>query len=1683
MEYTKGQIVHGTINKVSSKGVYIKFENNDGYGFLPSYHMTDVDEKGEILLKRFQKLSIAIEKLKNESRNFYIVSQIRYSKILKKIEQEKQKAEQLGLFNSIVAPIHPGNVIECKIIKASTNKIQLNVGGYENVFVEKDEIAWGNQDAKNQSYCEGQIVDAVFLYANSESRTLFFSLKRLRKNPYEEDLYSYDTEKLLAFLGIKKNLFVGKCVRKKEHVSFLVDIISYNNQKDEELEGELLVNPYTGANLKALFKDQDSTSLVDGNYYQVTLVAAPTKYRKENNEPFVFSVSSFSKFEENPYKFITNEVFKKSDNPHSNTTIARLLEEVGKQMYSSKDRTFFELLQNADDAAAPKSENSVEVVVKTYDNCLLFCHNGCAFSRSDFVSISSAANSTKRKQGNKTGYKGIGFKSVFSDADSVHLLSRGFNIKFEKNNPLFRDFHSFYYKARNCRSEEDYNRIMAPFRDDEKSFRGISDMPWQILPLWENNNDIFSSVKGDYNVCIGIKTKVVNLYEESIKKLAQQPEFLLFLRNTKRLNLFGKVIEKSLTLGKIVLRSDSQTKRYIKRDFSDISVTNAEFKKYPSLHLQIREVHNLTTGEKELHFFEKDQDKSSTIPNKLAESGITTISFVSNVEEECIVPREVNKASYPLFAYLPTSDQRFAFPFYVNADFVLSSNRESVQGDNPWNVYLFAKIASCLVRWVSEVASVNQPNYLNLLVSKLFDEKSSDAKYLASSFNCAYIEALRSQRFILNDCGEKVSCNQILIDKSGLSSFISSDSFYTLTRTSKRLPHSSLDATILEEDIFGIEKITKAKIYQILTENIEIVRLWILSTDEESRQQFFVWLSQDENNAVIISSIPFIQFGKQWFSTRELADKANHIVSTQKTFTIKDVLSKLGIVCSDTIIDSHPLAGNTTTMEEKSLFALIKDKDTSLLSFQDRFRLVECCEKFNNVGEAAIANWPLFRNQKGSFVKMASMFAYREYAPVWLHDYMLKEDECHVILNKFLVRDENILPDIVEPNILDILKSTDVYEIYSYFKNRWTNGLTQKLIDQKVSNVISLVEVYPETNVKYIQSILQLSLSSSSVYSEYSLEYRIIKIASSDSNCINPLRSKITIDGIPLLSISLKDEFHVLYNNKQYEFHLSQILTSYSDSLKLSTVANNFTNIVGADSIFAQNEANPKNVYRDLFANTICKSVQLNVEQFCFIMLLCQSTHYNFISFRDLRNYIRVSDEQWFVNVLEYCLYNDLGEALYACLQTPGISYPCGSLSGKFIDSDEYTLSSERVPSFVSSWADTENKKKFLKKLGVYDKDGNDIQRRITFKANKIVNDYWNISDSKIIRSFLEWVKSSVCLPVQGDNQVAILEKLFASLRIAGKHCEDDFSNSSEWSNQLYLAWKKESGITIKIISGLLPYRGICDNLHFFNAQDGEYYYFSSSKTIYLSSTKEAASILTDVYSDRTIPFEKDDWNSIFLVSANVVNDKDAEIEELKLIIEELRSYKRSDNQSEIDEHGKVIEKNDTDEISRAEINRQARVAAKEFLSSLSDYDCDEWDAENSYNIITDKIKYKGKTIVVVVCSSQSRKLYLHPRAFAELMQDPDNLLLNYAGDHRIYSLSFDDIFMDNPNVNIVFDTDIVTPSEIVELANKYMYSKKTCFVIENPKHSQSDAISSFGLNEKKNDGKVEIFNLEDIFD
>jgi hypothetical protein len=92
---------------------------------------------------------------------------------------------------------------------------------------------------------------------------------------------------------------------------------------------------------------------------------------------------------------------------------------------SYNNRSFIELLQNADDAGATK------FYVNNDLSGLIVANNGREFTTQDVISLCRSASSNKAK-GQSIGYRGIGFKSIVGFAQNVHLLSEEYNISFSK---------------------------------------------------------------------------------------------------------------------------------------------------------------------------------------------------------------------------------------------------------------------------------------------------------------------------------------------------------------------------------------------------------------------------------------------------------------------------------------------------------------------------------------------------------------------------------------------------------------------------------------------------------------------------------------------------------------------------------------------------------------------------------------------------------------------------------------------------------------------------------------------------------------------------------------------------------------------------------------------------------------------------------------------------------------------------------------------------------------------------------------------------------------------------------------------------------------------------------------------------------------------------------------------------
>lgn len=112
------------------------------------------------------------------------------------------------------------------------------------------------------------------------------------------------------------------------------------------------------------------------------------------------------------------------------------------------DRSFVEMLQNADDAGSRK------FAVHLSEDQIICANDGRPFSESDLRSVCRSGASNKKK-GETIGYRGIGFKSVAALAHQVKIISGGISVVFDKDLtavaiglprdkvPLIRIPHSF----------------------------------------------------------------------------------------------------------------------------------------------------------------------------------------------------------------------------------------------------------------------------------------------------------------------------------------------------------------------------------------------------------------------------------------------------------------------------------------------------------------------------------------------------------------------------------------------------------------------------------------------------------------------------------------------------------------------------------------------------------------------------------------------------------------------------------------------------------------------------------------------------------------------------------------------------------------------------------------------------------------------------------------------------------------------------------------------------------------------------------------------------------------------------------------------------------------------------------------------------------------------------------------
>ena len=392
---------------------------------------------------------------------------------------------------------------------------------------------------------------------------------------------------------------------------------------------------------------------------------------------------------------------------------ASLLDTVSSDIYSESQRFVFELIQNADDAAEGKNN---EVHFEFLPNCLIVAHNGNSFDENDIKSLTSAGASTKKDDQTKTGYKGIGFKSVFGKSDRVTIFSDGFQFRFDKS------FHT-------------------------------TKLPWQIIPIWTEVNDLEKNIGNfitshNYNVSTAIEISEAESLQSDLNELLESGQILLFLRKITKISVSNNgssayTIEKT-----VVNQGDAFNEIALSKNGKKLSTWIVKtFEKIP---VSIETKTELIKDEK--------------TPDKLKEVDFTEISFAARIDDGKI--KALKGEDSLVFTYLPTKVIEFEFPFLVNGSFITNASREGLHEDRVWNQWLFQLIAEKLIDWLASFAASKYKYQLLHLLPHKFNSHHNELK---NAFDSAIDKATKEQCFIPSNKSSLKKPSELIVDKTGLS--------------------------------------------------------------------------------------------------------------------------------------------------------------------------------------------------------------------------------------------------------------------------------------------------------------------------------------------------------------------------------------------------------------------------------------------------------------------------------------------------------------------------------------------------------------------------------------------------------------------------------------------------------------------------------------------------------------------------------------------------------------------------------------------------------------------------------------------------------------------------------------------------------------------------------------------------
>lgn len=411
------------------------------------------------------------------------------------------------------------------------------------------------------------------------------------------------------------------------------------------------------------------------------------------------------------------------NNPGQAVNQMQSLYALSKDLYTDSIRFIYELLQNADDSNI--GESKVKVSVRLIGNNLVIAHNGKPFDERDIQGICAVNNGTKKQETDKTGFKGIGFKSVFGQSDKVTVFSSGEYFRFDE---------SYLHDWKWAGTQESW----------EEQSRRLFKFPWQIIPIStkpeEVQPDIHQYLIGtDFTVATIVEITNIKEAEIAINELSDKVDMFLFLKNIEEIN-FNLGIQKVI---RITPTEENET----------LLTLNGETKaKYLLKHIVLSVPASV----------KKSIAGDTNVPEKLKLADNIEISFAAKVGDNGL--ETISSSQSLLYAYLPTEERRYKLPILVNAAFLTTANRETLHADSAWNQWLFYSLSKELFIWIAElvIGKFSDEAY------RLLPEKLDGDNALIKEFNKGYNESISLLPFLLTYENKLVKINEAIIDETFL---------------------------------------------------------------------------------------------------------------------------------------------------------------------------------------------------------------------------------------------------------------------------------------------------------------------------------------------------------------------------------------------------------------------------------------------------------------------------------------------------------------------------------------------------------------------------------------------------------------------------------------------------------------------------------------------------------------------------------------------------------------------------------------------------------------------------------------------------------------------------------------------------------------------------------------------------